>query len=159
MYVSRRDYILRLIEEVAQLLARIVFQRTAGRPQEALQSLVQACERLFGMEADKLFQFTPEQHFAMLVEGEAPETARNKILLYAALNKEAGKIYTQLTHATMAHVSFLNALRLTLKAQHAYSTENLPAFAPRVPELLAALKDRPLDAETAELIHTALSAK
>src|SRR5215207_11650936 len=95
MITSRRDYILRIIDEVSRLLARVIFKRRSGADQDALQVLVQACERLFAMEADKLFQFTPDQHFAMLTEAEAPEVGRDKVLLYAALNTEAGHIYAK----------------------------------------------------------------
>src|SRR6476469_1843991 len=96
MITSRRDYILRIIDEVGRLLARVVFKRRNRQPEEALQVLVQACERLFALEADKLFQFTPDQHFTMLTQDEPPEIARNKVLLYAALNAEAGQIYGEL---------------------------------------------------------------
>ena len=81
MLTSRRDYILRIIDEVGRLLARALFKRRAGANAEALEAIVQSCERLFSMEADKLFQFTPEQHFAMLADAETPENGRDKILL------------------------------------------------------------------------------
>jgi hypothetical protein len=153
MLTSRRDYILRIIDEVGELLDRVIFQRTKNRPQDALQSVVQACERLFSLEADKLFQFTPEQQFAMLTEQEEPEIAGQKVLLYAALNAEAGKIYATLGNRPMARGSFINALRLTLKAQASFPLEQPPAYAPRVPELIDALKDAPLDADTAALLQ------
>lgn len=153
MLTSRKDYILRLIDEVGELLARVVFLRSKERPQDALLSVVQACERLFSLEADKLFQLGPDQHFAMLVEHEAPAFAVQKVLLYAALNAEAGKIYASLGNPAMARGSLVNALRLTLKAQAAFPHEVRPAYAPSVPELLAALGDMPLDAETAALLR------
>ena len=80
-----------------------------------MQTVVQGCERLFAMEADPLFQFTPDQHYVMLTEGETPETARDKVLLYAALNLEAGHLYAKIDNRNMARASFLNALRLTLR--------------------------------------------
>src|SRR3954469_22888675 len=106
MITSRRDYLLRMIDEVGRLLARLIFQRENGRPQEALQSVVQACERLFNLDASSLFQFTPEQHFLMLTRDESPEDARDKVLLYAALNTEAARAYLALGNATMARNSF-----------------------------------------------------
>ena len=39
MITSRRDYLLRMIDEVGRLLARVVLQRRGGRQQEALQSI------------------------------------------------------------------------------------------------------------------------
>jgi|GEM_PF-7011883 len=53
----------------------------------------------------------------------------------------------------MARVSFLNALRFTLKAGSAFPRENWPAFAPAVDELLERLQDAPLDTETAGLVR------
>ncbi len=152
MLTSKRDYILRIIDEVGELLSRVIFQRGQSRPQDAMQSVVQACERLFGLEADKLFQFTPEQQFAMLTEHEAPEIAGQKVRLYAALNAEAGKIYATLGNLPQARGLLINALRFTLKAQAAFPDENPPTYTPRVPDLLDALKDAPLDAETAALV-------
>ncbi|MEI6860779.1 MAG: hypothetical protein WCL04_00820 [Verrucomicrobiota bacterium] len=152
---ARRDYILSIIEQVGRMLAQVIFQRKAGQHQQALQAIVQGCERLFGMEADQLFQFTPEQHFAMLADGEQPEVARDKVLLYATLCAEAGQIYAAQGNPTLARGSFVNALRLTLRARSEFSSDGLPVYAPDVAGLLEALKDAPLDADTAELMQAA----
>jgi hypothetical protein len=152
MLTSRRDYILRIIDEVSRLLARIIFKRRSGENEDALQAIVQACERLFAMEADKLFQFTPDQHFVMLTEGEAPEIGRDKVLLYAALNTEAGHIYTKLGNLAMARASFINALRFSVRAGSEFPQENLPAYAPSLTVLREALADAPLDPATAALL-------
>jgi hypothetical protein len=152
MLTSKRDYIQRIIDEVVEFLARVVFQRSKSRPEDAMQSVVQAGERLFGMDADQLFQFTPEQQFAMLTEHEAPEIAGQKALLFAALNAEAGKIYTTMGDQRMARSCLINALRFTLKAQAEFPSESPPTYAPRVPDLLDALKDAPLDVDTAALV-------
>lgn len=155
--MPQRDYILRLIEQVAQLLRRAVLQRQTHSPQEALQSVMAACERLFGMEAVQIFQFNPDQHVVMLAEGEQAETARDKILMYAALNAEASQCYAALAQPQLAQQTALNALRLTLKTRRDYPTpaEEWPAFAPKIDVLLKALGDAPLDAETAELLANA----
>ncbi len=153
MLTSRRDYILRIIDEVGRLLARVIFKHRAGADQEALETVVQACERLFDLEADKLFQLTPDQHFAMLVENEPPEVARNKVLIYAALNTEAGKIYQKMDKRDLARATFLTALRFTLRAQSEFPAHELPDYTPNVDELLAALADQPLDPEIAALLN------
>src|SRR5215216_7298700 len=155
MITSRRDYLLRIIDEVGRLLARVIFQRQNRREQEALQSVVQACERLFNLEAAHLFQFTPDQHFLMLTQGESPEDGRDKVLLFAALNTEAARAYLALNNAAMARGSFLNALHFTLRARKEFPTDNLPDYAPKIPELLDALKDQPLDPDTAEMVREA----
>lgn len=153
--MAQRDYLLRLIDQVALLLRRVIQQRDAHSPQEALQSVMAGCERLFGLEAVQLFQFTPDQHFLMLTDGEPPEEARNKVLIYAALNFEAGRCYTQLVQPVLARQTYLNALRLTLKARQQFSAENWPSYAPVLAELLRLLGDQPLDADTAALLAAA----
>jgi len=155
MLRTRRDYLLRIIDEVVEFLARAVFQRKAGREQESLQSIVQACERLFGLEADALFQFNPDQHFVMLTEGAEPAEASARVLLYAALNVEAGRNYSALKRPELARVSYLNALRLALRTRVAFPGGAAPHYAPDIPELLALLSDQPLDAETTGLLRMA----
>ena len=152
MLTSRRDYILRILDEVGLLLSRVLSKRVDGSHAEALQTVVTACERLFQMEAARLFQFTPDQHFLMLAEGEPPEIARDKVLLYAALSAEAGRCYRALGNAPLARQSLINALRLAAKARQSYAAAGWPAFAPNVDELLGALDGAPLDADTAKLL-------
>jgi hypothetical protein len=155
MLTSRRDYLLRIIDEVGLLLRRVLQQRSSGRPDEGLQSVVAACERLFQLEATQLFQFTPDQQLAMLADGEPPDIARDKILLYAALNEEAGRCYRALGKAALSQQSFLNALRLTLKAQQICPGLGQPAYAPDPSALLQLLEGKPLDADTAALVAAA----
>lgn len=152
MITSRRDYILRIIDEVTRLLARVIFKRRAGADQEALEVMVQSCERLFSLERDQLFQFTPEQHFAMLTENEPPEIARNKVLLYGALNAEAGAIYEKMGNQQMARATLMNALRQTLKARSLGVDAPLPDYAPNISEIVATLGADTLDPETAAML-------
>jgi hypothetical protein len=153
MLTSRRDYLLRIIDEVGRLLAQLVSQRGRGRNEDALQSLALGFERLFGRDAHEVFQFTPEQQYHLLAEGEPSDAARDKRLLYAALSAEAARIYADLGRAELARASRLNALRFTLRARREFPGDNLPAFAPDPAVLLAELGPGPLDPETAELLR------
>jgi hypothetical protein len=150
--MAQRDYILRLIDQVGQFFRRAIRQREQRSPQDALQSVMAACERLFGMEAVQLFQFTPDQHVAMLAEADDGEDALTKIMMYAALMAEAGRCYLDLGQPTLAQASLRTALRVTLKARLQYPTDALPDFAPKTGDLLARLGDEPLDEETTELL-------
>jgi hypothetical protein len=153
MITSRRDYLLRVIEEIGRILARLALKRREGESDEAeLQTVVYGFQRLFDLDADQVFLLTPEQHYEMLTDDDSPEFARDKVLLYAALSAEAGHIYTKLGNATMARATFTNALRFTLKARTKFPTDGLPDYAPCVADLLEALKDAPLDADTAALL-------
>lgn len=153
MLTSRRDYLLRLIDEAARLLSRLISQRDKGRPEDALQSLADAFARLFDREFDQVFQFTPDQHYLMLAEDAPPELARDKRLLYAALSAEAGTLYAALGRAELARASRLNALRFALRSVRDCPGHDLPAFAPEPAALLAALGSANLDPETANLVR------
>jgi len=158
MITSRRDYIMRIIEEVGRILARISSKRRKGDTDEtALENVVFGLQRLFNLDADQIFLLTPEQHFEMLIDDEEPEFARDKVLLYAALCAEAGHVYARMGSREKARATFMTALRFTLKARAKFSAEGLPDYAPNPSELLAALADAPLDPETAELVTASAS--
>ena len=160
MITSRRDYIMRIIEEVGRLLARISAKRRKGDSDDAaLETVVFGLQRLFTLDADQIFLLTPEQHFDLLIDDEEPEIARDKVLLYAALCAEAGHVYTRMGSPEKARATFTTALRFTLQARAQFSGKDLPDFAPTITDLLSALQGEPLDPETAGLLrhsdHTA----
>jgi len=154
MITSRRDYMMRILEEVGRLLARVTFKRKKGDSDAAaLETVVFGLQRLFGLDADQIFLLTPDQHFAMLSVDETPEIARDKILLYAALCSEAGHVYRRQGNQALARATLTNALRFALKARAGFPLEGVPEFAPNVDDLLALLVDEPLDPVTAKLLN------
>ena len=157
MLTSRRDYILRVIDEVGRLLARITFKRKAGADQEALETVVVGFQRLFNLDSDQIFLLTPEKHYEMIITDPdaTPEDIRDKLLLYAALSAEAGAIYAKSGNRALARITRLNALRFSLRARSQYPMADAPSFAPDVPSLLSALADEPLDEATATLVRDA----
>lgn len=158
MLTSRRDYLLRLIDEAARLLSRLVAKREQGRPEEAQQALADAFARLFGREFHEVFQFTPDQHYLMLAEDASDEVARDRRLLYAALNAEAARLYDRLGRTELAGASRLNALRFTLQARRDGPDTPVPAYAPETAGLVAELGAANLDPETAALLRAAAPA-
>lgn len=154
MLTSRRDYLLRIIDEVSRILGMIIFKHRAGADQEALETVVTGLQRLFDLDADQIFLLTPDQHFEMLIDDETPEFARDKVLLYAALNVEAGAIYAKMGNRAMARATRINALRFVLKARKLFPTDGWPLYAPDVTQLVEELSDETLDPVTAELLKT-----
>ena len=156
MITSRRDYLLRMIEEIGRILARLSVKRRQGENDEsALATIMLGFERLFQLDADQVFLLTPDQHFKMLTEEDDANYARDKVLLYAALSTEAGHVYVKKGNLAMARATFTNALRFTLRAHAKFSTEGLPDYSPRVSDLVTLLKGAPLDAEIGELLSAA----
>ena len=144
---------MRILEEVSRLLARISFKRRKGDTDDAaLETVVFGFQRLFNLESDQLFLLTPDQHYDLLTDADTPEFARDRVLMYAALSAEAGYSYARQGNTAMARVTFINALQFTLKARASYSREGLPEFSPAIDDLLAALASEPLDATTAKLL-------
>ena len=90
----------------------------------------------------------------MAAKGEEPESAHDKIMIYARLNQEAGACYARLGQTNLAQQSFVNALRLSLRAKEQSPQSPAPDFAPDFNELLREI-GTPNDAETAELIAAA----
>ena len=156
MLTSRRDYILRIIDEVGRLLASITFKRKAGADQEALETVVVGFQRLFNLDSDQIFLLTPEQHHEMIVTDPdaTPEDKRDKLILYAALSAEAGAIYAKMGNLPLARATRLNALRFSLRARAQFPIENLPAYAPSVAVLRESLADAPLDSATEALLKS-----
>lgn len=156
MITSRRDYLLRMIDELTRLLARIVFKRRTGADQEALEIVIEGFQRLFNLQADQIFQMTPEHHFVMLTLDEPPDVARDKVLVYAALSAEAGRIYQKMGNDKMARATFTNALRFVLQSRKFVSDAPIPDFAPKVDDLVADLGGvDALDSATKELLNGA----
>ena len=157
MLTSRRDYILRVIDEVGRLLARVTFKRKAGADQEALETVVVGFQRLFNLDSDQIFLLTPEKHYEMIVTDPdaTPEDIRDKLLLYAALSTEAGAIYAKSGNRALARITQLNALRFALRARIHYPMADAPSYAPDVSALIVALSDEPLDEATAALVRDA----
>lgn len=148
MITSRRDYLLRIIDEVGRMLARVVFKRSSGAYEEALEIVVQGMERLFSLERHQLFQFTPEQQRLRLTLDEPPDVARDKLLVYASLSLEAGVVYGQLANSRRAHASYWNALSFALAADEYAVTTPPPPYAPSIDHLVSLIGYENLDAET-----------
>lgn len=160
MITSRRDYIVRVIEELGRVIARLSSRRKQENPEEtALETIVMGYQRLLVLDADQIFLLTPDQHYTMLVRDEPPDVARDKVLTYAALSTEAGHVYARKGKPDIARASWLTALRFTLRAHARFPAEGTPDYAPRVEDLLPLVKDASLDAEIAELLrqHSARS--
>lgn len=152
MITSRRDYILRMIDEITRLVARLVFKRQANADVEALELAVQGFERLFNLPREQIFQFTPDQQFKLLTLDEPPENARDKVLIYAALCDQAGRTYTKLGNERLAVASYANALRFALKARVFASDTPVPEYTPKIEELVTLVGDDRLPPDIAELL-------
>ncbi len=110
----RRDYILRMIEEFIQALARIKALKADRRLAEAGELLDAEFNRLVGSGAELVAQLSETELLAKLLQGESTQFVRDKALMLAALLKEAGDVAAnnqQHEHSRAAYLKGLHLLR------------------------------------------------
>ena len=151
--VAQRDYILRLIEQAAQVIARITHQRESGQPGLAVQSVIDGIEKLFGLSVAELGSLDTDALYAQLTREEHPENARDKCVVFAALNYQAGLAYEDRDLPALAQPAFHLALVFTLRARNAFPGRDGPEFTPRVDDLLYRLEGFDLPASTRALLE------
>jgi Family of unknown function (DUF6483) len=109
MSIARRDYILRLIEQFAEMLARIVGLRKAGQLDEAQKLASETADGIFGSLRAMIDQVDASTAAGLL-------SAREKIAVYAALTAEEAEIVALKGDARKAHARRRRALELYLEA-------------------------------------------
>jgi len=73
----RRDYLLQLAQQVAQMLAAILGHREAGRSAEAGLVAEEACAQLIGLPLATVRGLTPESLAGLLAQNEAQRVGRS----------------------------------------------------------------------------------
>jgi len=114
MSAKRDDYILRAIEQLRIMVAAAVKLRNRGQLDQALLAIVNAQEKLFARPASTFMALDLEEQLHLLRVGEAPDTAREKCLGYAALLREAGLVYEARDKPELAASAFQSALYIVL---------------------------------------------
>jgi hypothetical protein len=140
----RRDYILRMIEEFASVLARINFLKREGRIEEANDSLKQSFETLLGIESFAALQLTETELLATLLKRESYQAIREKSFLLARFFMESGDLSTAQERLDLARAYYLKGLRFLLHTLRQGDPFELPEFVPKVDEFLQALAATPL---------------
>ncbi len=109
MALRQRDYILRMIEQLAEAMARIVGARKAGDLHQARQLLRETADGLFGPLCGMLEKVDAASAAMLLADGE-------KIRAYAALVVEEANILEQEGELGRAKSLRRRALDLYLEA-------------------------------------------
>jgi hypothetical protein len=150
--VIRRDYILRMIEEFIQALARINTLKKDQRGQQAAGAVDDEFQRLIGTGAQAVARLTETELLARLIRGEPTQAVRDKTLMLTALLKEAGDVAATQGRAEESRSCYLKGLHLLLETLAQEEVSTFPAFVPRVELFSAALRGSPLPLETQALL-------
>ncbi len=144
----RRDYILRMIEEFIRSLARIQ-TLTQNRQFELAESSVdEELQKLLKLDALGVIGLTESEILARLMEGQPTQTVADQCAWVATLLREAGDIHAANGREAEGRACHVKALSLLLATFHSQPTFELPAFVPKIDELMRTLADGPLPART-----------
>jgi tetratricopeptide (TPR) repeat protein len=110
----RRDYLLRMIEEFIQRLARLQSLKQGQRWNEAGELLDDEFRRLVGEGAPAVARFSETDLLARLAQEGPTQLVREKTLLLTTLLKEAGDLATAEGREQESRDCYLKALHLLL---------------------------------------------
>src|ERR1022692_261824 len=112
--MMRRDYLLQMIQEFTQALARIGSLKKGQRWNEAGEALDAEFQRLIGAEPQAVARFSETELLARLLEGESTQVVHQKTLILTALLTEAGDIAVAQDRLEESRECYLKALHLLL---------------------------------------------
>lgn len=148
----RRDYLLRMIQEFFEVLARIDRLKVGQRWSEASGVLDEEFQRLVGGGAQAVARLSETELLARLLTGEATQVVHEKALMLTALLKEAGDVAVGEEKADESRLCYLKGLHLLLDTLVQGEVSDYPAFVPRVETFVAALEDAGLPLATRALL-------
>ena len=139
-----RDYVMRLVEQVAKLLVSIVAKREAGQHAEARQELNALCQEHVGLTLDFVKRTSPEGVAEALAAAGALRHAR-AVLLSDLLTHDAD-LSDDTGRAAEATVARLHAFCLLADSMQMLSRDEQATYRPkldRLAESLSAMRGNP----------------
>ena len=141
----REDYLIRMAAQFAEVMARVAGLARAEEYDPALAAIGQSFEGLFGLSADLVRRLPARELLAMLRLDATAPAWRERCAMVAALLEEEGRLETARGRHDESRASRLKALDILLEIA---GGEELPAPAPRIDDLVAALGEAGLTAGT-----------
>jgi hypothetical protein len=120
----QRDYVLRLIEQLAKTLGAVLTLKKARRFEEAEQVITGAAKNLVGLDIDTLLALPLDQIIALF--SPAGSLDAGKCLVLAELLSEAGDVKGLRRDARTAYLSRERALGLLLEVTDREGPDRIP---------------------------------
>jgi len=111
----RRDYLLRMVEQCVQALARSLGLVQRGQFDQARAEVNQAMQDLAGLDLSGIQGLSESELLAALLRGEPTQILRQKCLLVVALLRQAGEVYAAEGRPEESRQCYLKALNLQLE--------------------------------------------
>jgi hypothetical protein len=149
----RRDYIVRMIQEFAEALARI---RALKKDQQLKQAALVTDEefrRITGIDSKALLKLSETELLARLIETEPLHAVREKTLFLTTLLKEAGDIAAAEGRSDEGRACYLKGLHLLLDSLARGDAFEQPEFVPKVDLFVGALDEVPTQTSVLLMEH------
>lgn len=150
--VIRQDYLLRLIEQAAQMLARMLGRQAEGQLAESAEISRELAEGWLGLSSDRLRSLSDEELLAHLQRHGAPAEFAVRLGLAISLLKAEGDRCAARGATFEAVGPWATALSLLIRAHILNVAPELPAFTPSLADLLTAMPREELPIPTAVLL-------
>jgi len=144
----RRDYILRMIEQFFQVLARLKGLKQGQLWEQAGGVVEDEFQRLIGLGPEAVVRLSETELLARVMHGEPTQVVRQKTLMVTTLLKEAGDAAVGQGRESEGRAYYLKGLHLLLQTLVAGDAADCPAFVPGLEVFTAALAGAPLPLET-----------
>jgi uncharacterized protein DUF6483 len=149
----RRDYIIRLIEEFADALARIRALKTDRQFEQAATLTNEEFKRITGIDSAALLKLSETELLARLIQTEPLQAVREKTFFLTTLLKEAGDIAAAAGRVTESRECYLKGLHLLLDSMARGDALEQPEFVPKVDLFVAALDEVPTQTSALLMEH------
>jgi hypothetical protein len=137
----RRDYILKMIQEFAEALARIKALKKARALGQASVLTEEEFKRVTGLDSKALLKLSETELMARLIETEPLYAVREKTFFLTTLLKEAGDIAEAEGRTEESRECYLKGLHLLLGSLARGDAFEQPEFVPKVDLFVDALGD------------------
>ena len=144
----REDYIIAWIKRFLQLLAQVLGLIKREQYQAAFEAIDSALQTLLDLGPDSVTTLSEGEIMARLTIGEATPVVMTKCIMLSALLQQLGTACTGLHRVEEGRDAYIKALHLMLGIVLRDGAGPLPDYAPKIQDLLAALRDQDLPVRT-----------
>lgn len=109
----RRDYLVRLIEQFAEALSKLLKLKESKNYEKALSLIGQTYEELLGFDSLFINSFGTEDLISMISIDGVPDV--NKCIIIATLLKEEGEVYGAQDQKDISRMRYLKSLDIFLR--------------------------------------------
>ncbi|MDQ3855004.1 MAG: DUF6483 family protein [Chloroflexota bacterium] len=142
----RRDFIIRSMQQLGEVVARVLRLRERGDYDEALVLLDAACRQMLGLNGKLLDSLSTDDLLSMLSVGQTLDL--DKCILLAELLSEQGDVYEAQGRTGASYDSHVKALDVWVYAYLSYDHPYLEERRPAIEALLERLEPQGLPADT-----------